>query len=234
MTETTQPPADQAVQQASTTALPTENPVDHGMFVPSATRDNYLTIIRDQAATRGVEPDAVRDELVEQFEQLHERQPLDGYDHLAGWLEGADVGVGTGPTGMQVLIGRTLESARRDPQQAVQGDQALVEVGVAAQARADQEVAAALVAPSVDPTLGFLPNSGPLPAPTSTSAAVDPAVAEQQQATAEQTDAEGKLTDEAKDAAPSGGASTGDASSAPSAPASTPSSGKTSGKSSTD
>lgn len=197
MTETQQPPADEAVQQARTTALPTENPIDHGMFVPQSTRDNYLQIIRDTAATRGQDPGDVRDELVEQFRGLHDRQPLDGYDHLGAWLQTADVGAGSGTTGMQELIGRTLESARRDPQQAVQGDQSLVEVGVARQLQADELAAAAAVAPALDPSFGMLPNAGPLPVPEGTTVA-PPEVAEQQAAALAQVDAEGKQTDESK------------------------------------
>jgi hypothetical protein len=206
MSAPTPPPAQEAVTSAATTALPTENPIDPGLFVPQATRDNYLTIIRDQANVRDQDPDAVRDELVEQFRRLHERQPLDGYDHLAGWLEGADLSALAGPTGMQVLTARTLESARRDPYQAVVGDQALVEQGVLAQQRQDADVAAAAVTPAVDPSLGFLPNPGPLPAPTDTTGVVDPAVAEQQSAAAEQTDESGQLTDDAAGSGPSGGA----------------------------
>lgn len=205
-TAPTPPPAEQVTQQAATTALPTQDPIDPGYFVPQATRDNYLTIIRDQAAVRGSSADEVRDELVTQFALLHERQPLDGYDHLSAWLATADLSALERPTGMQVLTARTIESARRDPYQAVIGDQALVEVGVTSQTIADEQYAAALVAPSVDPSLGFLPNSGPLPAPTDTTGISDPAVVEQQQAAAAQVDESGNLTDEAKAAAPSGGA----------------------------
>src|SRR4051812_43312012 len=150
-TDVTVPPAEEAPRQASTTALPTQDAIDPGMFVPQSTRDNYLAIIRDQAAVRGDDPDTVRDELVAQFEVLHERQPLDGYDHLAAWLSTADVGAGVGPTGMQVLAARALESARRDPYQAVIGDQALVEAGVASQQAADAAAASVAVSPSVDP-----------------------------------------------------------------------------------
>jgi hypothetical protein len=209
MTESTPvPTADEAIGAAASTALPTEAPIDPGMFVPQATRDNYLMIIRDQAVVRNVDGDVVRGELVTQFRGLHERQPLDGYDHLAAWLESADLGVGAGPTGMQVLTARMLESARRDPQQAVVGDQALVEQGVLAQQNADAAAAAVVVAPTVDPSSGFLPNPGPLPAPTDVSGVVDPAVAEQQAAAVAQTDSSGNLTEEAAAAAPSGGADT--------------------------
>jgi cobalamin biosynthesis Mg chelatase CobN len=181
------PPADEAITGASGSALNATDadPIDHGMFVPPPTRDNYLTMIRDQAAIRGVDPGTVRDELVEQFRDLHSRQPLDGYDHLAGWLASADIGAGTGPTGLQVLNARILESARRDPFQAAIGDQAAVEQAVTAQVAADEAVAAAAVAPSVDPSSGMLPNPGPLPVPADVTT-VDPAVAEQQQAAAAQ------------------------------------------------
>jgi hypothetical protein len=181
------PPADEAITGASGSALNATDadPIDHGMFVPPPTRDNYLTMIRDQAAIRGVDPGTVRDELVEQFRDLHSRQPLDGYDHLAGWLASADIGAGVGPTGLQVLNARVMESARRDPFQAAIGDQAAVEQAVTAQVAADEAVAAAAVAPAVDPSSGMLPNPGPLPVPADVTT-VDPAVAEQQQAAAAQ------------------------------------------------
>jgi hypothetical protein len=231
MSAPTPPPAEEAAQAAAVTALPTTDTLDPGYFVPQATRDNYLTIIRDTAQTRGQEPDAVRGELVQQFRDLHDRQPLDGYDHLSAWLESADLSTLGGPTGMQVLAARVLESARRDPYQAVIGDQAAVEQGVLTQQRADEAVAAAAVAPAVDPSSGFLPNSGPLPAPTDVTAGVDPAVAEQQQAAQEQTDGTGQLTEEAAAAAPSGGAdmSSGSGTSSSSTPSS--GSGGGSGKS---
>lgn len=195
MTAPTPPPAEEAVQAAAVTALPTQDTIDPAYFVPQGTRDNYLTIIRDTAATRGQEPDAVRSELVDKFRELHDRQPLDGYDHLSAWLASADLSTLGGPSGMQVLAARTLESARRDPYQAVVGDQALVEQGVLSQQRADADVAAAAVAPALDPSFGLVANTGPLPAGDA-SALVDPAVAEQQQAAKEQTDSSGNVDEE--------------------------------------
>src|SRR4051812_10916643 len=187
MTETNVPSATQAIADAATTALPTGDPIDHGFFVPQGTRDNWTQIVREQAQVRGVDPDAVRGELVQQFLAQHEQQPLDGYDHLAGWLAGADLSALSGPTGMQQLTARMLESARRDPSRSVIGDQALVETAVAAQTARDESVAAALAAPAVDGSSGLLPNPGPLPVPEGTTA-VDPAVAEQQQAAAAQSE----------------------------------------------
>jgi hypothetical protein len=207
--DVTVPPVDEAIGGASTTALNPDaaqtDPIDHGMFVPAATRDNYLTIIRDQAAIRGVDGDVIRTELVEQFRALHDRQPLDGYDHLAGWLETADIGAAGGPTGLQVLNARILESARRDPFQAAIGDQAAVEQAVTSQVVADQSAAAAAVSPTVDPSSGMLPNAGPLPVPADVTVG-DPAVAEQQQAAAAQL--EGQTDGTPSTPAPSGDTST--------------------------
>jgi len=148
---------------------------------------NYLQIARDQAALRDVEPAAVMGELADQFAALHERQPLDGYDHLAAWAENFDPAAGQGPTGLAVLQARALESARRDPYQAVIGDQALVEQAVTSQHSADEAAVGAAAAPSVDPASGMLPGGGPLPVPGDVSTG-DPAVAEQQQAAADQRD----------------------------------------------
>jgi cobalamin biosynthesis Mg chelatase CobN len=237
MTESSVPSATQAISDAATTALPTDDPIDHGYFVPQGTRDNWTQIVRDQSQTRGVDPDTVRGELVQQFLDAHARQPLDGYDHLAGWLADADLSALTGPTGMQVLTARMLESARRDPSRAVIGDQALVETAVAAQTAADEAAAASLVAPGGDPSSGLLPNPGPLPVPEGTTSA-DPAVAEQQQAAATQAEpGDGSVTGTTTPAGePDGGAappaSTDTASSTDTSSSSTPSSSSSSGKSS--
>lgn len=182
MTEpnTTVPPAEQATAQASTTALPTQDPIDPGTFVPEATRENYAQIARDQATARGVEPTQIMGELADEWEKLHQRQPLDGYDHLAAWGRSFDPGAPTGPTGLQIIVARTLESARRDPQQAIVGDQALVEQGVATQTFRDEQGDKVLTG---DASVLLL-NAGPLPVPEGAAPPVDPAVAEQQQAAA--------------------------------------------------
>jgi hypothetical protein len=163
MTESTPAPAEQAVGQGNSSL--SGEAVAPEYFIPPATRNNYAQIARDQAAIRGVEPRQIMGELADQFEQLHGRQPLDGYDHLAAWARDFDPGVGAGPTGLAVLQARALESARRDPYQSVTGDQALVEQAVATQHAADESAAGAAGAPSVDPASGALPNAGPLPIP---------------------------------------------------------------------
>lgn len=155
------------------------------MFVPPATQDNYTQIARDQAAIRDVEVGQVLREMADQWDDMHRRQPLDGYDHLAQWARQHDPAATAAPSGLTVLQARTLESARRDPYQAVIGDQALVAEAVAAQQVQDAQAAAVASAPSVDPSSGMLPNAGPLPTPTDVQVG-DPAVAEQQQAAADQ------------------------------------------------
>jgi hypothetical protein len=183
MTETPAP-AERAVQQAGTTAL-ADDQVAPTHFIPAATQDNYAQIARDQAAVRGVEPRQVMQELADQFEALHERQPLDGYDHLAAWARDFDPSVGGTPSGLAVLQARALESARRDPYQAVIGDQALVEQAVTAQRAADAGVLGVTQAPTVEGS-GMLPSAGPLAIGPDVTPTTDPAVAEQQQAAAEQ------------------------------------------------
>src|SRR4051794_22363433 len=182
MTEPTPTPAPQVLEQSD--ALQADEQL-WVLFVPSSAQDNYSQIARDQAAVRGVSPADVLREMADQWDALHERQPLDGYDHLAQWARQADPTAGSGPSGLTVLQARTLETARRDPYQAVIGDQALVAEAVAAQQGQDAQVAAVAGAPSVDPASGMLPGSGPLPVPSDVSTG-DPAVAEQQQAAADQ------------------------------------------------
>lgn len=165
-------PAEQAAQQAGTTAL-AEDHVAPTHFIPQATQDNYAQIARDQAEARDVEPRQVMQELGEQFEQLHERQPLDGYDHLAAWAKEFDPAVGGSPSGLAILQARALESARRDPYQAIIGDQALVEQAVLSQQAADEGKVGSTSAPTIDPSSGFLPNPGPLPAPEGTPTSAD-------------------------------------------------------------
>lgn len=187
MTDTNPAPADQVGQQASVTAL-VDDQVAPTHFIPQATQDNYAQIARDQAQLRGMEARAVMLELAEQWRALHERQPLDGYDHLAAWAEKFDPSVGQEPSGLAVLQARALESARRDPYQAVIGDQALVAEGVAAQQALDNRGAQS----NLEGT-GMLPNAGPLPVPADVST-LDPAVAEQQQAAQEQRDQQAAQT----------------------------------------
>lgn len=159
-------PQEQAVAEppASTSAMVGEA-IAPEAFIPPATRDNYAQIARDQAAVQGREPRELMQDMATEFESLHQRQPLDGYDHLAAWARSFDPGAATGPTGLAILQARVIESARRDPYQAVIGDQAAVEQGVTAQRAYDESVAGALAAPSVDPASGFLPNAGPLTIP---------------------------------------------------------------------
>jgi hypothetical protein len=182
-------PAEQAVGSGQSALADDQVAPTH--VRPPATQDNYSQIARDQAAVRGIDPGDVLREMADQWDQLHERQPLDGYDHLAAWARQADPTAGGGPSGLTVLQARALESARRDPYQAVIGDQGFVREGIAAQQVQDAQVAAATAAPSVDPASGMLPGTGPLPVPSDVQAAGDPAVVEQQQAAAEQRDEDG-------------------------------------------
>jgi hypothetical protein len=182
-------------------------------FVPQSTQDNYAQIARDQAAIRGVEPRVVMQEMAGSWQELHQRQPLDGYDHLAAWARNFDPAAGTGPSGTAVLQARALESARRDPYQAVVGDQALVEQAVASQQQADAAAAGAAAAPSVDPASGALPNPGPLPVPdVATGSEGDQ---QQQAAAAEQLDAAGGTGGDTSDT-PATAAAAADATPAPS------------------
>jgi hypothetical protein len=191
MTEPTPTPAPDVLEQSDELQADEQLWI---MFVPPATQDNYTQIARDQAAVRDVEVGQVLHEMADQWDQLHQRQPLDGYDHLAQWARQHDPAAAAGPSGLTVLQARALESARRDPYQAVIGDQALVAEAVAAQQVQDAQVAGVTAAPSVDPSSGMLPNAGPLPTPTDVQVG-DPAVAEQQQAAAEQRDDGGTAGD---------------------------------------
>lgn len=191
MTEPTPTPAPDVLEQSD--ALQADDQL-WVMFVPPAAQDNYTQIARDQAAIRDVDVGQVLREMADQWDDMHRRQPLDGYDHLAQWARQHDPAAAAGPSGLTVLQARALETARRDPFQAVIGDQALVAEAVAAQQTQDAAAAAAGSAPSVDPSSGLLPNAGPLPTPTDVPVG-DPAVAEQQQAAAEQRDDGGTAGD---------------------------------------
>jgi hypothetical protein len=221
-------PAEQAPQQASTTALD-ENAIAPTHFIPQATQDNYSQIARDQAGVRGVDPKDVMQELADQFEGLHERQPLDGYDHLAAWARDHDPSTSDSPTGLAILQARALESARRDPYQAVIGDQALVEQGVASQRSLDEGTIGVTSAPTLEGS-GMLPNAGPLSVPADTPTTSDPAVAEQQQAAQQQYEQQGDdPAAGARAPAPSGDSSPPEP---PPAPKPEPPKGKNSGGSS--
>jgi hypothetical protein len=203
------------------------------MFVSTATQENYSQIARDQAAIRGVEPRAVMQEMAGSFEELHERQPLDGYDHLAQWARQHDPAAGAGPSGLTVLAARSVESARRDPYQAVIGDQALVEQGVAAQQALDEGTIGTTSAPTVFGS-GLMPNAGPLAVgPEVSGTSPDPAVAEQQQAAADQRQQQDSGTAGTATSSPSPAADTTTSDSGTSTPAPSKSTARNSGSSTT-
>lgn len=164
MAQDTKPaPAEQAVGSGQSALADDQVAPTH--FIPQATQDNYAQIAREQAALRDVEPKQVMQELADQWEQLHERQPLDGYDHLAAWGRDFDPAAGGAPSGLAILQARALESARRDPYQAVIGDQALVEQAVASQRALDEGTLGITSAQSQQQDAGLVPNPGPLPVP---------------------------------------------------------------------
>jgi hypothetical protein len=233
MTEpgSTPAPAEQAVGSGQS-ALD-EQAIAPAWFIPAATQDNYAQMARDQAELRGVEPRQVMQELADAWEQLHERQPLDGYDHLAAWGRDFDPATGGPPSGLAVLQARALESARRDPYQAVIGDQALVEQAVASQRALDEGTIGTTSAPTVFGS-GLMPNAGPLAVgPEVSGTSPDPAVAEQQQAAADQRQQQDSGTAGTATSSPSPAADTTTSDSGTSTPAPSKSTARNSGSSTT-
>ncbi|GAA2681750.1 hypothetical protein [Actinoplanes palleronii] len=86
------------------------------MLVPQSTRDNYVEQIRRAAVARGITLAAARSEKVKAWRIQHEATPLDGYNVLADWLEGADLGISESVDPAEAAKVRALESAKRDPQ----------------------------------------------------------------------------------------------------------------------
>jgi hypothetical protein len=64
---------------------------DPGVFVPEETRQNYYEIARAAAAQVGGTATAALHKLAEQWWKDHEKEPLNGWEHLAGWAEKATV-----------------------------------------------------------------------------------------------------------------------------------------------
>ncbi|SNY29018.1 hypothetical protein [Paractinoplanes atraurantiacus] len=85
------------------------------LLVPESTRTNYITEIRRAAVARGISVDAARTEKVKAWRTQHENEPLGGYDVLADWLEGADLGALDAVDPAELAKARALESAKRDP-----------------------------------------------------------------------------------------------------------------------
>jgi hypothetical protein len=64
---------------------------DPGVFVPDHVRDNYFEMARAAAVQIGGTATAALHKMAEQWWKNHEREPLNGWEHLAGWAEKAEV-----------------------------------------------------------------------------------------------------------------------------------------------
>jgi hypothetical protein len=71
--------------------MATDRGFDPGVFVPEETRRNYFEIARAAAAQSGGTATAALHKLAEQWWKDHEKEPLNGWEHLAGWAEKAEV-----------------------------------------------------------------------------------------------------------------------------------------------
>lgn len=132
--------------------------IDPSFFIPQGTRDNYLQIARDAAAATGGSPKDAMGKLADDFEKRHEADPVAGWDHLAEWAKDADPGESTGPSALALAQAKAVESARRDPSTALQGDQAVVAEAVKA-----LDARAATTGVGNDPSTGVVANPGPVP-----------------------------------------------------------------------
>ncbi|SDG95387.1 hypothetical protein [Klenkia brasiliensis] len=129
--------------------------VDPTFFIPQATQDNYLQIARDAAKAADITPKQAMRKLADDFTARHDDDPVGGWDHLSEWAKTVDPDETTGPSGLALAQARAVESARRDPQQALIGDQAVVAEAVKAVEAADANAGPA----AVD---GLTPNTGPV------------------------------------------------------------------------
>lgn len=128
---------------------------DFEQFVPPGTRDNYLQIVRDAAATNGSDPKAELAKLADSFRDQHKSDPTGGWDHLAAWADQADPSEGQQPDPVAVAKAKAIESARRDPGTALAGDPDVAAAAVESlAARAEDE--------RPDSSTGVVPNPGPL------------------------------------------------------------------------
>lgn len=132
--------------------------IDPTFFIPQGTQDNYLQIARDAAAATGGSAKDAMGKLAANFEQQHERDPIAGWDHLADWAKTVDPDEATGPSALALAQAKAIESARRDPHTALQGDQAVVAEAVKA-----LQAETATTGVGNDPTSGVVANPGPIP-----------------------------------------------------------------------
>jgi len=129
--------------------------VDPTYFIPEATRENYVQIARDAAKAAGITAKAAMGKLAADFKDRHDTDPVGGWDHLAEWAKTVDPDETGSPTGLALAQARAIESARRDPQQALIGDQAVV-------AEAVKAVEAREAATGPAAVEGLVPNTGPV------------------------------------------------------------------------
>lgn len=137
------------------TGTSTVEKVDPTYFIPQATQDNYLQMARDAAKAADITPKAAMGKLAADFKNRHETDPTAGWDHLAAWAKTVDPADTEGPSGLALAQARAVESARRDPQQSLIGDQAVVAEAVKAVEAADAAAAPGAVE-------GFTANTGPV------------------------------------------------------------------------
>lgn len=133
-------------------------------YIPQSVRDNYAAIARDAAAARGGTAKGAMRELAKDFASRHREDPTAGWDHLAVWAKTFDPEAQAGPSPLELAASRAVESARRDPANA------LTAVALA-QTVAEETLKAAGEAPAtpVDPSTGVVPNPGGVPVETTTT-----------------------------------------------------------------
>jgi hypothetical protein len=61
------------------------------MLVPAHARANYAQMVKDRAKAGDLSEDEARAQQIDVWRAQHEREPQNGWDVLADWLEGADL-----------------------------------------------------------------------------------------------------------------------------------------------
>lgn len=145
-----------ATKTADSNSQSTREPVPAWeLFVPDSTRENYLEMARDIAATEGCTGAEALEKLAKGFDTQHEADPAAGWGHLADWARSVgDPGDGAAGDLSAQETARAVESARRDPREALRGSDEAVKA-------AEEELARRGVPQQLANADGVIPNTGP-------------------------------------------------------------------------
>lgn len=118
------------------------------LHVPEHVRDNYAAVVRDQATASGRTVADAQAAQVADWRRQHDADPTGGYDHLADWLEDANLEEFAELDPAEVAHLRAVQSAKADHNYAIDGFDDATKAAIVAH-RAAVKAANSIPAPAV-------------------------------------------------------------------------------------